>query len=139
MVEGRELGRSAIWQGEGGVVAFQKALHRLRPLNQTEHTRYFLYLMMHVNSTGEFVANHTPDEIPHLTGEELRRYRFPKPPYSEQVAIAEFLDAKCQSLSALEMQAQCAIEVLQERRSALISAAVTGQIDVRGLVDTKAA
>ncbi len=34
----------------------------------------------------------------------------------------------------LETEAQQAISLLQERRSALISAAVTGQIDVRGLV-----
>ena len=31
------------------------------------------------------------------------------------------------------------IEVLQERRTALISAAFTGQIDLRGLVETEAA
>ncbi len=33
MVEGRELGRCAIWRGDDGVIGFQKALHRLRPLN----------------------------------------------------------------------------------------------------------
>jgi type I restriction enzyme S subunit len=35
---------------------------------------------------------------------------------------------------SLETESQRAISLLQERRSALISAAVTGQIDVRGLV-----
>ena len=34
-------------------------------------------------------------------------------------------------------EAQRAIELLKERRSALISAAVTGKIDVRGLVETQ--
>ena len=37
------------------------------------------------------------------------------------------------SYRALEMEAQSAITLLQERRAALISAAVTGKIDVRGL------
>ncbi len=39
-----------------------------------------------------------------------------------------------QTTSDLKHSATQAIDMLQERRSALISAAVTGQIDVRGLV-----
>lgn len=42
MVEGRELGRSAIWEGDDYKIGFQKALHRLRRRNNTEHVRYFL-------------------------------------------------------------------------------------------------
>ena len=40
--------------------------------------------------------------------------------------------------SALVAEAEAAIVLLQERRSALISAAVTGKIDVRGLISAKA-
>lgn len=133
MVEGRELGRSAIWQGGDDVVAFQKALHRLRPLNATEHTRYFYYMMAFANGTSVFLADQSPNEIPHLTGEELRKYRFPKPPHNEQIAIADYLDRKTQELDLLVAEAQRAIDLLQEHRTALISAAVTGKIDVRGL------
>jgi len=139
MVEGRELGRSAIWSGDDGVVAFQKALHRLRPRDETEHMRYFYYLMIFVNATGAFMANQSPNEIPHLTGEQLRKYRFPKPPYTEQVAIARDLDQFAERLDSLCSEAALAITLLQERRSALISAAVTGQIDVRGLAGSEAA
>lgn len=137
MVEGRELGRAAIWNGDDNVIAFQKALHRLRPRDLTEHPRYFYYTMAFANSTGVFLANQSPIEIPHLTGEQLRRYRFPKPPYDEQVAITEVLDRQTQSLDVLIAEAQRAIDLLQERRTALISAAVTGKIDVRGLVETE--
>lgn len=42
-----------------------------------------------------------------------------------------------QQLDALTAEAQRAIELLQERRTALISAAVTGKIDVRGLAETE--
>lgn len=133
MVEGRELGRCAIWQGENGLIGFQKALHRLRPLDGTEHTRFFYYMMIFVNGTGAFVANTSPDEIPHLTGEELRRYRFPKPPYAEQADISDFLDAETSKFDALTAEAERSIELLLERRTALISAAVTGKIDVREL------
>jgi type I restriction enzyme S subunit len=85
-----------------------------------------------------FIANHPVNEIPHLTGEQLRRYRFPKPTHDEQVAIVNFLDRETHALDSLVLEAQCAIDLLHERRTALISAAVTGQIDVRGLVASEA-
>jgi type I restriction enzyme S subunit len=44
------------------------------------------------------------------------------------------LDSEHEKAQGLIHQAQSAVSLLQERRSALISAAVTGQIDVRGLV-----
>lgn len=131
MVEGRELGRCAIWNGEDDVVAFQKALHRLRPLDEDEDTRYFYYLMVFANGVGVFFADHSPDEIPHLTGEQLRRYRFPKPPRAEQVDIAKALDSQTGAIDTLAEQVRDSIELLRERRAALISLAVTGRIDTR--------
>ncbi len=55
----------------------------------------------------------------------------PLPPLIEQRAIVEFLTKEITKLDALQAQAKHAITLLQERRSALIAAAVTGQIDVR--------
>jgi type I restriction enzyme S subunit len=135
LVEGRELGRSAIWSGDDNVIAFQKALHRLRPRSSAECPRFFYYTMVFANGIGVFFADQLPGEIPHLTGEELRRFRFPRPPVEEQQAIVEALDRQTDALELLKSEAQRAIDLLQERRSALISAAVTGQIDVRHLAD----
>lgn len=53
------------------------------------------------------------------------------PPRHEQASIVEYLDAEVNKLDTLISEAQRAIELLQERRTALISAAVTGQIDIR--------
>ena len=53
------------------------------------------------------------------------------PPKDEQREIAKFLEDKLRGLSALELSAERAVPLLRERRSALIAAAVTGQIDVR--------
>ena len=61
------------------------------------------------------------------------------PPVNEQSAIAAFLDSETAKLDALTAEAQRAIDLLKERRTALISAAVTGKIDVRGLVDMREA
>ena len=57
---------------------------------------------------------------------------FALPPLAEQRIIVKFLASQTAQLDALITEAQRAIELLQERRTALISAAVTGQIDVRG-------
>jgi len=53
------------------------------------------------------------------------------PPISEQKAIVALLDAETAESETLTTEAQQAIDLLRERRTALISAAVTGQIDVR--------
>ena len=53
------------------------------------------------------------------------------PPSDEQAHIAAFLDRETAKIDTLTAEAQRAIDLLQERRTALISAAVTGQIDVR--------
>lgn len=53
------------------------------------------------------------------------------PPLAEQRAIVAHLDEKCGKMAQLKAKAERAIVLLKERRSALISAAVTGKIDVR--------
>ncbi|TAF26582.1 MAG: restriction endonuclease subunit S [Verrucomicrobia bacterium] len=61
----------------------------------------------------------------------VRNFATAFPPPEEQAQITAFLDQEIARLDALTTEAQRAIDLLQERRTALISAAVTGQIDVR--------
>ena len=60
------------------------------------------------------------------------------PPSDEQVQIAKYIQEETSELDSMVTEAKHAIELLQERRSALISAAVTGKIDVRGYGRTAA-
>ena len=55
----------------------------------------------------------------------------PVPPLPEQVAMAAYLDEETSKLDALVEKVEEAVERLQEYRTALITAAVTGKIDVR--------
>ena len=65
----------------------------------------------------------------------LGQVRFAFPGFVEQQAIAAHLDTETNKIDSLIHHALEAISLFKERRSALITAAVTGQIDVRGLVE----
>lgn len=77
--------------------------------------------------------------IQHFGPTHLSQMDVARPPEREQQEIAACLDAALADLAELQREAGAAIELLLERRSALIAAAVTGQIDVRGFVETQAA
>lgn len=129
---GSYVGRSAIWNGELDECYYQKALHRLRPYNTSaDATRFFYYVMDYATKLGVFVAGGNQATIEHLTAESFRRYRFGFPPLSEQHMLADYLDKEVRSIDLLVAESQHAIDLLKERRAALISAAVTGKIDVR--------
>lgn len=78
---------------------------------------------------GIFIAEGNSNTIPHLTGEKLRRYRFLKPSYDEQLAIASFLDRETAKIDALIAAKERFLELLEEQRSAVISHAVTKGLD----------
>ncbi len=128
--EGGEVGRTAMWRGELEECYFQKAVHRLRPLSNRDLPRFFFYVMLAAAKTGFFRAGGNPNTIDHLTAEQLRHYRFPFPPIDEQKQIASALDKDSAIVDALNDKVSLAIKTLSEYRSALITAAVTGQIDV---------
>jgi type I restriction enzyme S subunit len=66
-----------------------------------------------------------------LPTEAFNDFLAPYPPENEQKEIADFIKATLEKMSFLVEKSNSAIELMQERRTALISAAVTGKIDVR--------
>ena len=69
---------------------------------------------------------------------DIRAFRIALPSLAEQDGIVAATDGETARIDALVAEAEHAITLLQERRSALISAAVTGQIDVRAAVTQEA-
>ena len=76
---------------------------------------------------------------PRLNIEHVDAYLMTVPPLAEQQCIVEFLRERLAGLNTLTAEAHRAIDLFQERRTALISAAVTGKIDLRGLAGGEAA
>ena len=127
--EGGEVGRTALWSSELDECFYQKAIHRVRPWFDSENPRFFFFLMYALAKRGVFTAGGNPNTIDHLTATQLRHYRVPFPATSEQYAIAEFLDRETAKIDALVARKERLIELLQEKRTALITRAVTRGLD----------
>jgi len=137
--EGGEPGRSAIWDGSISEIYYQKALHRVRPRGYSS-SRWLFYCMRVATAQNVFAVEGNSTTIAHLTGEQLKAHRFPFPPRDEQDAIVAELDAVSLGIRTLHQLLTRQVDLLNERRQALITAAVTGQIDVstasgRGVTD----
>ncbi|WP_031303161.1 restriction endonuclease subunit S, partial [Pseudomonas sp. EGD-AK9] len=95
------------------------------------------YLLNLINSTGlqvYFDSMAKGATFKEITLDMLRRTPVLIPPLAEQRDIARYLATELKSFQNLLQETEKAISLLKERRTALISAAVTGQIDVRGPV-----
>lgn len=68
---------------------------------------------------------------PNIGQDHIKEALVPLPPLEEQVLISNFISEMQSTYDAITQKAESAIQLMQERRTALISAAVTGKIDVR--------
>ena len=84
--------------------------------------------------TVDFGAYSAKSAVPGIDRNDIHPLPVVVPSQREQREIVNFLDLEMAKIDALTAEAQQGVELLQERRAALISAAVTGKIDVRGLV-----
>ena len=85
----------------------------------------------------EWLFYFTQTAIPQITVREVNSNPTLVPPMLEQAEIADFIEDAQTEFDTLITEATQAITLLRERRAALISAAVTGKIDVRSLTPTK--
>ena len=101
-------------------------------VNKKTDNRYFYYLIQEnqfmqfakSNMTGAGGLKRVPSEV-------ILDYKIAIPSIEEQREIADYLEFKFQKLNELTNETNNSIELLKEHRSALISAAVTGKIDLR--------
>ncbi len=92
--------------------------------------------LLELLASEQFVHHIGPDatgvSVPHISPGQICDLRIPVPPLSEQAAIVRLAATVVNQIVALIVEARLAVTLLKERRTALIAAAVTGQIDVRG-------
>jgi type I restriction enzyme S subunit len=73
-----------------------------------------------------------------LSLDDIRNRPIPVPPIEEQRSILLELEGQLSSLATLAYESARLVDLLQVRRNTLISSAVTGQIDVRGVASSRA-
>jgi type I restriction enzyme, S subunit len=130
------IGNFALYRGESimlgksaSYINCNKRIFReyLSWIVQSHEARYYFALY----STGTTISN--------LGLGAIKSMPVAVPPLNEQARINDLLAYFSARNNRLIYEAELAVGLLQERRSALISAAVTGQIDVRGLTEEVAA
>jgi type I restriction enzyme S subunit len=87
-----------------------------------------------ISARNHLISLATGGGQPNINQDIVRSLRISIPEVDEQIEIVEHLSKILDELEGLLRLSDRQVLLLQERRSALISAAVTGQIDVRGLV-----
>ena len=102
---------------------------------RANHLAYqsFIKLCLASNEFRAYVeADLTGVSVPHISPEQIKNFIIRDLCYEEQVSVTTDALNKLEKLRIIEQTALNAIELIQERRTALISAAVTGKIDLRG-------
>lgn len=114
---------------EGGYVSQHVAL--CRPSAEVSSSDWLGYAVLSDASKLQLLGSGYGGTKIQLSLPDLRELLLAKPPLSEQLEIAKFLDKKLESFAQILDRGEEQITLLKERRTALISAAVTGKIDVR--------
>ncbi|MGW0600603.1 restriction endonuclease subunit S [Streptomyces sp. NPDC002776] len=123
--EGGEIGRCAIWHGGSGYMAFQKALHRIRP-SAALTVRYLRHYLEYLARTGGLAELATGSTIKHLPQQRLREVPVLLPPLAEQHRIVEALEAHLSHLDAGVASMTLAQAKAQRFISGLYGRAVSG-------------
>lgn len=122
-----KLGRGAIWRGEIDPCLHQNHVFAVRPRQVTSD-----WLNLWTCSEGAkgffgIMAKQSTN-LASISATNLKELPIPKPPTAEQVAIVQHVDTELSKFDACVGATELTIQLLRERREAIITAAVTGQL-----------
>lgn len=122
--EGGDVGRSALWQGQLDECYIQNAINRARAINGNS-PYFFNYWMVYLKSADFINTLCNKATIAHYTAEKVETSPLLLPNSDEQLHISLFLDHETAKIDNLIEKQQQLIELLKEKRQAVISHAVT--------------
>jgi type I restriction enzyme S subunit len=123
VVEGGAVGTCVVLQEDLPGWSFQKTVNRLRPTSDWS-SRFIAYVLRAHRDAGVIDIVCNKSTIPHLTAEKLRALRVPAFAPRHQEAIADYLDRETARIDTLIEEQQRLIEMLRERRRALVTRTV---------------
>ncbi len=136
MTEGGDLdklGRGGLWSAEVDPCLHQNHVFAVRPDTTRFLSEHLINLMTsdHGRSYFRVTAKRTTN-LACTNSSTLRRFPVLLPPIEEQRQLVKYVAAAAGAVDALVEKTRHSIDLLREYRTALISAAVTGQIDIPG-------
>lgn len=134
-ITGASIGRTCIAPIDIGAANVNQHVCIIRLSHDSEVGRDYLSWFLKSNEIKnaiDFSQNGAAREG--LNFEQISNFRVPIPSYDDQKAICEKITESIAGIDTILHRCRCSIDLLIEHRQALITAAVTGKIDVRGLV-----
>lgn len=137
------FGMDRPWISSGARVAWVKQedipsllvqrVARLRARNSLNQS--YLYFILSSNEFKSYIeVDLTGVSVPHISPDQIKNFKFRVMPEEQQQAVVSELKLKLDKIDRTITKAKHCIGLLKERRTTLISAAVTGKIDVRDQV-----
>jgi type I restriction enzyme, S subunit len=137
VIAGATTGKSAVLQEDICPANTNQAVSFIRTENQL--TSCWINNWLSLDATQRRIAlDSVQSAQPNLSMEDLGNLPIAVPPGNEMLEIVSSCDMQIDITQSIISASRKLIELMTERRSALIVAAVTGQIDVRGLVEAEA-
>lgn len=125
------IGKSALLSKPQEKMVFECHLVRGRPDLERVDPKFYIYLLNSQYCRQTLVALSNQVTMTTLDQEKFKGLKVPFPPKEEQETITKYLDEKTSAINMQLIRTQDVISKLTEYRSALITNAVTGKIDVR--------
>jgi len=128
---GATAGKTFLYRTRWGACAYAGYLIRARIDRKKGSPEFIRYFTASASYWQWLASAFIQATIQNVSAERYASLWLPVPPLPEQLAIAHFLDRETAKIQRMVATIETAIERLQEYRTALITAAVTGKIDVR--------
>ena len=128
---GATVGKTFLYRSDWGPCAYAGYLIRARFDAEMADVRFVRYFTSSSTYWAWLASAFIQATIQNVSAERYAGLEISLPPVDEQQAIVQYLDAETELIDQLRTKAELSIERLEEYRSAVISAAVTGKLDVR--------
>ncbi|WP_062801226.1 restriction endonuclease subunit S [Williamsia muralis] len=127
------VGETAVVRGTHQFVV-ASSLVIISPDRERIVSKYLAYVFASKTAREQAASMMRGAGLPRLSVGNLARLELPIPPLGEQLDVVAYLDQQTSKVDTLIAESEHFIELARERRAALITAAVTGQFDVREMV-----
>ncbi|SWB11081.1 putative restriction endonuclease S subunit [Klebsiella pneumoniae] len=129
---GATVGKSFLYRETNGAACFAGYLIKASCDEEKALPKY-IYAYLQSHSYWEYISgSNIQSTIQNVSAEKYSSMVLPVPQREEQATIVATLDRETARIDALISKTEQSITLLKERRAAFITAAVTGQIDLRG-------